>query len=182
MKRNTLIITLVILITLSLIGCEKNYKIGDFGPAGGIIFFDKGNKDDGWRYLEAAPFNHDFITEWGASGMYVPGTQTGIGTGKRNTEIIVTAINQAGETGRAAQMCVALNIKGYKDWFLPSKDELNLMYNNLQSHHGSVLAQDGYWTSSQGNTNNPWYQVFQSGSQFEDGYAIALWVRAVRAF
>jgi hypothetical protein len=31
------------------------YKIGDKGPAGGWIFYDKGNRTDGWRYLEAAP-------------------------------------------------------------------------------------------------------------------------------
>jgi TolB-like protein len=32
-----------------------NYKIGDWGPAGGIVFYDKGRISDGWRYLEAAP-------------------------------------------------------------------------------------------------------------------------------
>ena len=34
---------------------NKDYKIGDVGPAGGYIFFDKGYYSDGWRYLEAAP-------------------------------------------------------------------------------------------------------------------------------
>ncbi|MDR2448029.1 MAG: hypothetical protein LBD58_12205 [Treponema sp.] len=29
----------------------SDYKIGDTGPAGGIIFFDKGNNPDGWRFL-----------------------------------------------------------------------------------------------------------------------------------
>jgi hypothetical protein len=27
------------------------YQIGDIGPAGGIIFYDKGSYSDGWRYL-----------------------------------------------------------------------------------------------------------------------------------
>ena len=33
----------------------SEYKVGDVGPAGGYIFFDKGSYSDGWRYLEAAP-------------------------------------------------------------------------------------------------------------------------------
>ena len=33
------------------------YSIGSYGPAGGRIFYDKGNNDGGWRYLEAAPSN-----------------------------------------------------------------------------------------------------------------------------
>lgn len=32
----------------------KNYKVGDTGPAGGIIFYDKGTKTDGWEFLEVA--------------------------------------------------------------------------------------------------------------------------------
>jgi len=31
------------------------YAVGDTGPAGGIVFYDKGSESDGWRYLEAAP-------------------------------------------------------------------------------------------------------------------------------
>ena len=30
------------------------YNIGDTGPAGGLVFYDKGNSSGGWRYLEVA--------------------------------------------------------------------------------------------------------------------------------
>ncbi len=29
-----------------------SHQIGDTGPAGGIVFYDKGDDTDGWRYLE----------------------------------------------------------------------------------------------------------------------------------
>ena len=34
---------------------QSDYKVGDIGPAGGYIFYDRGYYQDGWRYLEAAP-------------------------------------------------------------------------------------------------------------------------------
>jgi len=36
----------------------------DTGPAGGIVFFDKGFISDGWRYLEAAPVDKEFRSNW----------------------------------------------------------------------------------------------------------------------
>ena len=33
----------------------KTYKVGDVGPAGGYIVYDKGSFSDGWRYLEVSP-------------------------------------------------------------------------------------------------------------------------------
>jgi hypothetical protein len=66
-------------------GSGKEYKIGDFGPAGGHIFYDKGVFSNGWRYLEAAPAETEFTAQWGASGRDVAGTGTLVGSGKRNT-------------------------------------------------------------------------------------------------
>ena len=43
-----------------------SHKIGDKGPAGGIIFFDKGSRSSGWQYLEAAP--NDITHVFGSTG------------------------------------------------------------------------------------------------------------------
>ena len=34
------------------------------GPAGGYVFYDKGNNSDGWQYLEAAPADTEFNADW----------------------------------------------------------------------------------------------------------------------
>ena len=53
MKKTLLVIFILLVMCVSLYADE--YAIGDEGPAGGIIFYDKGEFSDGWRYLEAAP-------------------------------------------------------------------------------------------------------------------------------
>jgi len=65
------------------------------GPAGGLIFYDKGNDDDGWRYLEAAPHGwykggDDPHAQWGGYAVSISGTGTDIGDGSGNTSTIVS--------------------------------------------------------------------------------------------
>jgi len=35
----------------------KTFSVGDVGPAGGYVIYDKGSYSDGWRYLEVSPSN-----------------------------------------------------------------------------------------------------------------------------
>jgi len=44
-----------------------SYRIGDTGPAGGIVFYDKGDNSDGWQYLEAAPVDFEFSANWNSA-------------------------------------------------------------------------------------------------------------------
>jgi len=46
---------------------NRSYKVGDTGPAGGIIFYDKGDNSDGWQYLEAAPPEFEFEANWNSA-------------------------------------------------------------------------------------------------------------------
>ena len=163
---------------------KDTYEIGETGPAGGIIFWDKGYVSDGWRYLEAAPATSEFNAEWGAYGTDVTGTGTMVGTGKANTQIINNKLQELGEVGRASQRCAALSIGGFKDWFLPSKDELDLMYKNLKAKGLGGFSNSYYWSSSQYNVNNNvWGQDFSDGHQGDYLYKNRTHsVRAVRAF
>jgi hypothetical protein len=165
-------------------GSGKEYKIGDFGPAGGHVFYDKGVFSNGWRYLEAAPVETEFTAPWGASGRDVAGTGPAVAKGKGNTQLIVEYLGQLGERGRAAQLCESLDFDGYKDWFLPSKDELNLMYQNLKRKGLGDFSDAWYLSSSQINTGKAWVQRFSEGiwdgSNENKNYSGS--VRAVRSF
>lgn len=172
-------------------------RVGGFGPSGGYIFYDKGNYSDGWRYLEAAPASYEFIDKvWGGRGTNVGGTGTAIGTGRGNTEKIVSKFGEAepykGKSDYAAKLCADLVVikdgVRYDDWFLPSQDELNLMYQNLYLNNLGNYAflggfSDGsYWSSSEYNASGAWYQDFGNGTQYGSGRGSADRVRPVRAF
>jgi hypothetical protein len=162
------------------------YKIGDTGPAGGIIFYDKGSNSGGWRYLEAAPKEAETKEKWGGFRRTVSGTNADLGAGKRNTELIVNFMWGIGEYISAAQYCADLDFGGFDDWLLPGKNELNLMYANLRRKGLGGFSGGYYWSSSGSNSNHAWAQGFSNGHQDGDGNNYAreeiYSVRAVRAF
>jgi hypothetical protein len=150
------------------------------------VFYDKGNNSDGWRYLEAAPSDVSASAQWGwwdgkSFGPDVSGTSTAIGSGKRNTQLIVDALKTS-YTGRAAQLCASYTYGGYSDWFLPSKDELDLMYKNLAVKGLGSFTGVWYWSSSRGRTSGAWGQRFSDGYQDDYSKVLTFCVRAVRAF
>jgi len=177
------------------------YVLGDIGPAGGYIFYDKGSyykadftivkaagngtvpitpTYDGWRYLEAAPYDQSAGTEWGCYGVLISGADgTAVGTGEQNTIDIETGCTTF---DTAADVCANLSLGGYSDWFLPSKDELNLMYENLKVFGVGGFAYDGYWSSSEYSASLAWFQDFYNGNQSYNNKIITYRVRAVRAF
>ena len=174
------------------------YSIGDAGPAGGLVFYDKGFYSDGWRYLEAAPSD---IGGFVVFGYYRPdkknnnvvGTSLAIGSGKYNTERLVKHMDMdgkaySGSSGEgveeyAARKCLDYSHGGHDDWFLPSKDELNLMYENLHKDGlGSFACSGYYWSSSENNGDNAWNQYFDDGHQVGYDCGFVNPVRPVRAF
>jgi TolB-like protein len=137
----------------------RTYSVGDTGPAGGIIFYDKRNNSGGWRYLEAAPVEAEFQAQWSVRGTRVDNTQETIGSGRRNTQLIVETFSQtSGEWDTAAQKCADLSFGGFNDWFLPSKAELDQMYGNLKRRNLGDFKNEWYWSSTVMSL-----QSFQSG-------------------
>jgi hypothetical protein len=159
-----------------------SYKLGGIGPAGGIIFFDKGSISDGWRYLEAAPARFEFKARFGLRGIDVPGTGTAVGTGKRNTELIMGMLKRHNQGSMAADLASNLEINGFRDWFLPSNDELNMMYENLHQKGLGGFSNSWYLSSSQYSTRYVWSLGFRYGNQEIHVKGSQYRVRAVRAF
>lgn len=179
-----LVLLLTLCVVLGLAGCTPpltlTYTVGDTGPAGGWIFYDKGISSDGWRYLEAAPSDQSTGAPWGCYGVSISGADgTAVGTGEQNTIDI-----EAGCTtpGTAADICANFSLGGYNDWFLPSKDELNLMYTKLKLFGVGGFADSYYWSSSENDAYYAWLQSYSSGYQSYDGKDSTFRVRAVRVF
>jgi len=159
------------------------YNVGDTGPAGGIIFYDKKNNNGGWRYLEVAPYDINQQCQW---GVYKDNVMTGgrIGDGKNNTQNILLALStRMKDTGRAAQLCEMLNINGFNDWFLPSLDELKTLFVFMDNRNqlGS-FKKTFYWTSTEKNDTDAYVINMVTGKQNDKDKDHKMEVRAIRAF
>ena len=162
------------------------YAIGDIGPAGGYIFFENPNyESDGWRYLEAAPFDQSAGAGWGCFRRLVAGARaTAVGTGRQNT---IEILRECHDAAVAAALCANLDVRGIRGWFLPSRDELALMYRTLRAtglgdfRDGGVTDNFTYWTSSQESADMAHHIDFSdNGRQHYDDKDFPRRVRAIR--
>lgn len=225
---------------------QPTYQVGKVGPAGGYIFYDKGNDEGGWRYLEAAPadlrvingvptvdatseiyqnaaiedqyviFGYYRTTPTGAD-VFLNGTttynaanctKTAVGTGKANTQLMIDVMGAAAyvhpsyasadkkeikSAEYAAklvdQLTYTVNNKTFNDWFIPSFDEVKLLYQNLYMNSLGGFGTFSYASSSENSkpdqgagtqtmliwsfSENDWNVVFRGN---------AARVRPVRAF
>jgi hypothetical protein len=161
---------------------KNEYIIGGTGPAGGMIFYvNPDYETDGWQYLETAPVNTEWPDmQWSNVTATLAGAEaTAIGTGKTNTAAIV---GQSGHSSSAAKLCDDLKSGGYSDWFLPSGDELNLMYTNLKVAGLGGFTAGYYWSSSEVGAKYALLLSFSNGSLSNGSKDYTAYVRAVRAF
>jgi hypothetical protein len=147
-------------------------QVGSFYQ-GGVVFYVDGNGHG----LIAATSDQSIGTIWGCEGTNIT-TQNSLGTGLANTEAIYVTCSVA---GIAARICYDLDLNGYTDWYLPSKDELDLVYQNQALIGG--FNNGIYWSSSQATSTTAYYKNFNSGansSNFKSSYNYR--VRAIRSF
>ena len=149
-----------------------NCKIGDTGPGGGVIYYDAGSLQWLGRFLEVKPTPIEANASWSASAnstsIYGPAvTQAeqrrsmSIGMGATNTK----ALRSAGSP------LVQKHFPATEDWFLPSKDELDALYNS-PIYDTLTRPAVPVWSSSESESGFAWYQLFQDGTQFTDAQGI----------
>jgi Cadherin domain/FG-GAP-like repeat/NHL repeat/Calx-beta domain len=158
MKKLSFLLVLLASLT-SMAQNPATLPIGAKGPGGGFIYYDKGDWDNGWRYLESAP------TKWNGTDAVDPKSTFGanisnntsieIGTGKANTLTIGTSSNFYGLISTYNRR------KGNMgDWFLPSLKELE----ELAKFYG-LTVENKFIFGSPVNTSDYTLQSFWSSSQ-----------------
>ncbi len=164
------------------------YEYGDIGPGGGLIFYIT---VDGQHGLEVAKVDQGTSRAWStitdAFADGISALPTEISTGSANTNAIIAQNNNGAS---AAKLCRDYRGGGFEDWFLPSRDELKAVWDNLvvdgEGNYSGVggFANSPYWSSSEYDANEAWYLHFATGGQsklVKSSY-LHRHVRAVRAF
>ena len=162
------------------------FSVGGIGPGGGYIFYDQGSYIGGWRYMEAYPVDlGTYAYAANGNGNDVTSTLSGVGEGLNNTALIVSQRVTDSDTGTAAQICDSDTGYGFSDWYLPSYDELNLMYTELYLNSLGSFSAQPYWSSTDTeNDDCAWALDFSSGTGASSGnwHSNGLWVRPARRF
>ncbi|MBX7227288.1 MAG: DUF1566 domain-containing protein [Chitinophagales bacterium] len=152
------------------------YAIGEEGPAGGRIFYDKGTFSDGWRYLECN--NEDLngpegIAQYGSLLGPFPTTYSQIGYGQLNTTNLINyTIIRTNSTDYACFKAADYELNGYTDWYLPTINELKELY---KIKNAAQIGNFFFWSS----TNRMAFS-FIDGTQKERDASNKYSVRAVR--
>jgi hypothetical protein len=175
-----------------ILGGATTYSIGDFAQGGIVFWLD----EIGQHGLVCTKEDQSAgVSEFAGTVGFRRAKGDGPFSGEANTAIIIAATVAIGDDGSsyAARICNELQIteggKTYGDWYLPSKEELNLMYQNkttidatAMANGGSPFANDLYWSSTESITPDSWWQYFLTGEQNFGDFYLELRVRAIRRF
>jgi hypothetical protein len=158
-------------------GTTDAYAIGDTGPGNGTVFYDKGSYSHGWRYLEASTGDMA-LSEWGCSNILAYPAASTSGT-INSARIVYThdelnsyytnpAVCSTTNNGTvAARRALVLEYGNKNDWFLPSKEELLLMYNNLYLAGLGNFSPDVYWSSTETDSGHAKAIDFSNASEMD---------------
>lgn len=173
-------------------GSSMTYRVGETGPGGGLVFLISGGKTyemapktwNGGGEDPSKEFCMDTVFAFtGAFG-------TAVGTGTTNTaEMVIASVACNPEAADAVRAYPGTDSSAGQ-WFLPSKDELNAMYNYSQISGFNAVTygfESGfYWSSSRLSSSSTsyssWWQRFTSGTTGSEDQDVPYYVRPIRSF
>ena len=181
--KNIILLVSYLILAITL-GCNKSTdkKVTTTKPTfvkgqyyqGGVIFYVDGTGKHG---LIASGITSIQQSSWGCYGALIPNANgVSVGTGQANTTSICKACSEWG----VARQCNEWAAGGYNDWFLPSIDELKLMY-ELRVEIGDFNDGD-YWSSTQKDSNNAMVLSFFKGEKFSIEKRSGANLMSIRAF
>ncbi len=166
----------------------KTYTIGEVAQ-GGIVFWVD---ETGQHGLVCAKTDQSAGLRWyaGTDG-HTRAYGDGPLSGEMNTAIIIASQVAIGDDGGdyAARICAEWKTteggKTYGNWYLPSEEELDLMYQHkatIDAVATTSLATSSYWSSTEASDTTATSQDFSSGTPANSAKSSTYYVRAVRAF
>jgi hypothetical protein len=178
--------------------------IGDKGPGGGIVFYVAEPRQNWGKYLEAAPSGwastpselalpqSDPRLSWCnvTTKVILSGTLPEVGAGKANTKEMINACSSGAGNLAASYRGGKLN-----DWYLPSLEEVRILYTQLFLQGLGGMSRNGnYWSSTEDDSRNAFSFDMSAGGAYSLGgmkdsvgnywmtKAFSFFVRPVRAF
>ncbi len=184
MRKISLIFSVLVVTLTSLSSCAKSkHKIGDMYKGGYIFYINIWGKG-----ICAAPKDYKNPVIWGCGGKLIEGADgEKRGTGKQNTQDILAGCDQP---LTAAKICDDYVYDNYDDWYLPSIEELELMYFQLKAQDLGSFNDNTYWSSTQDFSYGAWCVDFSTGdrvnnrskSDLGSSFSQGVFVRPVRSF
>jgi hypothetical protein len=167
-------------------GATVACAVGKIGPGGGLVFYRDGSAQSWGRYLEMAPKNWSGVASdpamaWsGNTSARVEGTSSAIGAGANNTALMIAQSSTANRAGTAS---AAYRGGGFSDWFLPSEDELEKMWDYRNFLASYEFSEADYWSSRQAfSDGSARARSFPGGIETNSTKSRSFRVRPARAF
>ena len=162
----------------------SNFTIGQVHEGGVIFYLDESGEHGLIVCTIASAEQEDAYnggySVWGCVGVNIPGSDAiEIGGGMQNT---LDNVNYSCGPSTAADLCYYFIINGISDWFLPSKNELQMIYEKLSPLNLEIFENNYYWSSSEIDLNKTWVINPITGNEKDENKSSNIRSVAVREF
>jgi hypothetical protein len=173
---------------------QFTYEIGQYVSTQGGVIFHRYIDNGVQYYLVVDTTNLSASSAWSnITGTLIGATAQSTWDGLSNSNAIV---GQSGFTAGAAKLCLDSTNNSKSDWYLPSIDELSLIWQNRfninktlsgNSAFGSIsgatqIFYNAYWSSTEAGSASVWTFYFDYGTADGNSKNYTNYVRAVRKF